>query len=129
MCYWDRTTSSFSVAAPRGNSATTRGDPHFAPTATVGAAPRMNRGTGVKGGAPINSKERRRLKRKAAGTDQGKAPNSSGGATQWSQATNLPTVRFWGWEAAEEYATRLADLLGPDCGVHTAETFCRSNGC
>lgn len=77
----------------------------------------------------MNSKERRRLKRKAAGTDQGKAPNSSGGATQWSQATNLPTVRFWGWEAAEEYATRLADLLGPDCGVHTAETFCRSNGC
>ena len=77
----------------------------------------------------MNSKERRRLKRKAAGTDQGKAPNSTGGATQWSQATNLPTVRFWGWDAAEEYANRLADLFGPDCGVHTAETFCQSNGC
>src|ERR1035441_6804650 len=77
----------------------------------------------------MNSKERRRLKRKAAGTDQGKAPNSSGGATQWSQATNLPTVRFWGWEAAEEYANRLADLLGPDCGVHTTDSFCQSEAC
>lgn len=77
----------------------------------------------------MNSKERRRQKRRADGTDHGKAPNSSGGTTQWSQATNLPTVRFWGWDAAEEYANRLADLLGPDCGVHTAKTFCQSNGC
>lgn len=77
----------------------------------------------------FTSKERRCLKCKAAGTDHGKAPKSSGDETQWSQATNLPTVRFWGWDAAEEYANRLADLLGPDCGVHTADTFCRSNGC
>ena len=77
----------------------------------------------------MNSKERRRQKRRTDGTDQGKAPNISGGAAQWSRTTNLPTVRFWGWEAAEEYANRLADLLGPDCGVHTAETFCQSNGC
>ena len=65
----------------------------------------------------MNSKERRRQKRKAAGTDQGKAPNSGGDASQWSRTTDLATVRFWGWEAAEEYANRLADLLGPDCGV------------
>ena len=77
----------------------------------------------------MNSKERRRQKRRSAGTDHGKAPKSSGGATQWSQATNLPTVRFWGWDAAEEYANRLADRLGPDCGVHTADSFCQSNGC
>jgi hypothetical protein len=77
----------------------------------------------------MNSKERRRLKRKAAGTDQGKATNNNGGATQWSRTITLPTVRFWGWAAAEEYANTLADLLGPDCGVHTAETFCQSNGC
>src|ERR1035438_2179406 len=77
----------------------------------------------------MNSKERRRQKRKAAGADHGKATNNNGDVTQWSRTTNLPTVRFWGWEAAEEYANRLADLLGPDCGVHTAETFCQSNGC
>ena len=69
------------------------------------------------------------MKCKAAGTDHGKAAKSSGGETQWSQATNLPTVRFWGWDAAEEYANKLADFLGPDCGVHTTESFCQSNGC
>src|ERR1035437_4478249 len=77
----------------------------------------------------MNSKEHRRQKRRTDRTDHGKSPNSNSGATQWSRATNLPTVRFWGWEAAEEYANRLADLLGPDCGVHTTESFCESEAC
>ena len=77
----------------------------------------------------MNSKGRRRQKRRADGTDHSKATNNNGGATQWSRTINLPTVRFWGWDAAEEYANRLADFLGPDCGVHTTESFCQSNGC
>src|ERR1035437_4946833 len=77
----------------------------------------------------MNSKERRRQKRRADGTDHGKAPNSSGGTTQWSQATNLPTVFIFGVEGVEDYVNKLADLLGPDCGVHTTESFCQSEAC
>src|ERR1035441_7462117 len=77
----------------------------------------------------MNSKERRRQKRRTDGTDHGKALNNHGDASQWSRTTDLATVRFWGWEAAEEYANRLADLLGPDCGVHTTESFCQSEAC
>ena len=77
----------------------------------------------------MNSKERRRQKRRTDGTDHGKAPNNNGDASQWSRTTDLATVGFWGWEAAEEYANRLADLLGPDCGVHTTESFCQSEAC
>ena len=77
----------------------------------------------------MNSKERRRQKRRADGTDHGKAPNSSGGTTQWSQATNLPTVFIFGVEGVEDYVNKLADSLGPDCGVHTTESFCQSEAC
>ena len=77
----------------------------------------------------MNSKERRRQKRKAAGTDHGKAPNSNSGANQWSQATNLPTVFIFGVEGVEDYVNKLADLLSPDCGVHTTESFCQSEAC
>src|ERR1039457_1996602 len=77
----------------------------------------------------MNFKERRRQKRRANGTDHGKAPNSSGGTTQWSQATSLPTVFIFGVEGVEDYVNKLADSLGPDCGVHTTESFCQSEGC
>ena len=77
----------------------------------------------------MNSKERRRQKRRADGTDHSKATNNNGGATQWSQATNLPTVFIFGVEGVEDYVNKLADLLGPDCGVHTTESFCQSEAC
>ena len=77
----------------------------------------------------MNSKERRRQKRRADGTDHGKATNNNGGTTQWSQATNLPTVFIFGVEGVEDYVNKLADLLSPDCGVHTTESFCQSEAC
>src|ERR1035438_4216418 len=77
----------------------------------------------------MNSKELRRQKRRADGTDHGRAPDSSGGTTQWSQATNLPTVFIFGVEGVEDYVNKLADSLGPDCGVHTTESFCQSEAC
>jgi hypothetical protein len=77
----------------------------------------------------MNSRERRRQKRRTDGTDHGRAPNSSGGTTQWSQATNLPTVFIFGVEGVEDYVNKLADSLGPDCGVHTTESFCQSEAC
>src|ERR1017187_3789124 len=98
----------------------------------AGAAGGRTQGEGraMTGGAGVmNSKERRRQKRKAAGTDHGKAPNSNSGANQWSQATNLPTVFIFGVEGVEDYVNKLADLLSPDCGVHTTESFCQSEAC
>ena len=41
----------------------------------------------------------------------------------------LPTVSFWGEDAAFEYVDKLTAILGPDCGSHTTATFCQSNQC
>jgi hypothetical protein len=38
-------------------------------------------------------------------------------------------VFIFGVEGVEEYVNKLADLLGPDCGVHTTESFCQSEAC
>src|ERR1039458_5710654 len=77
----------------------------------------------------MNSKERRRLKRDAHKADHGLAAGRqvAGVSTEWKD--NLPTVFIFGVESVEEYANRLADLLGPDCGIHTTESFCQSEAC
>src|ERR1035437_9612373 len=77
----------------------------------------------------MNSKERRRLKRNAHKTDHDLAAGrqAAGVSTEWKD--NLSTVMFWGLEPTEDYVNKLADLLGPDCGVHTTESFCQSEAC
>ena len=77
----------------------------------------------------MNSKERRRLKRNAHKADHDLAVGrqAAGVSTEWKD--NLSTVMFWGLEPTEDYVNKLADLLGPDCGVHTTESFCQSEAC
>jgi hypothetical protein len=42
---------------------------------------------------------------------------------------NLPTISFWGEDAAFEYVDKLTAILGPDGDSHTTQTFCQSNQC
>ena len=43
--------------------------------------------------------------------------------------TTLPSIMFFGCEAADEYAQMMYTILGPDCCYATEEEFCIMTGC
>ena len=74
----------------------------------------------------MNSKKRWKLDRNRI-ADGGAPQQGHPDLMEWKN--NLPRVTFWGANAAEEYVEKMTVILGPHCGVHTAESFCQSNGC